>query len=529
MPQIRELGYTEEAVGPVRRGSYTGDDFGAQGARAVQELGNTVSVLTEKLGSNYMESQASRQLSDAQVELQRFTSDLQNGTADADGNSVAPPDPTQHARLYREKVESIRDRVTSQNFLSGGTTNLFNRQYDSFAEKQGIVVDQNALSKFRLGARSNLETTLEQQADTFVDADDLQKPGIQGTAFGEIDRAVQAGVLDENEARLMRKGFTNEVGRASLRKLIRTDSAAAIIALEGGEFNELDAEETQKWIDVAQGQYERDLNKENAEAERMRIAHERDQREIEEKTAKVLWDMQSKGTLAPETVENHADNLTLDEYKSLVKASSGISDVRTNPLVYADLRVAAGQGADVRGAAKKAYQSGQLDRDSFEKLMGETETNSALAAKGNWYKRGKDTITMKMQPDAQIGDLVAQRDRMASALEDWQRWSTEHQNATPEEAERESKRLANDFSIVSREDLLLTKARPRFLRGDLNTPDIANTVKATEEAFQKKQIDEFEFRRQMRLLDEWDRLLPEPEVKGKDNAKAAPKKGAVGK
>lgn len=522
MPNLPKAAYGN-LVTPVESGAGPISGASTPAAEAMSKLGGQLQELGGYLHDTYVQTRATNRLAESQKQLQDFVYKLQNGERDPEtGEMKPPPAPDLHEELYRQEVERVRKEAEDD--LGGGKAlQLYDQETNQFTQRQLLTVKQHALDRYHAEIKVNVDDTLQKKADLSVNSDPLTRTKIHDEALGEIDRAVMSGVMTPEEGAARKKNFVHDVAVGTISKMMRDPNggpSAAALAIQRGEFADLPADEQQRWIGIAL-EREYTLNRrKDAEEERAERRKRRAQADLEEQTAKEAWSLYRKGALTPEWVEENAESLSKEDYKDLLLRSSGRAEVKTLPEVYSPLRIAAGSGADVREAAERAYRNGNIDRDAFEKIMGEVESNSAGAAISNSYTRGRNYLNKYLIPDENTASGF-EKQVAAKMLDEWTKWSATHPEAKPAEVEAEFQRLGDEGKTLILGDLTITQPIPRYLKGgraaiDISTPEalsrtwdvLDEAARATVDAFKKKEIDEYQRKRQMSIINKYLQSLP---------------------
>ena len=502
MPNIQTYETQTRAVGPVDSGLVPLSDYG-RGA-GIARLGDVISNVGESMGKAYMANKTSANLAQAQQELQDFSFGLKNGSYDENGNIVAPPDPLEHEKLFENKVEEISKKYGG---AFGIDSSEFNAQFTAFSGRERLGVKKNIIDLYSSKMKAQTEQNIDNFAQNYVNASDLNKIEIQKNAFASIDDLEKRGVFNPEQAQKHRQQFINQVGRASIRKMMQSDPDAAVQALQMGEFDDLPADEVQRWIGTAISASESKLRKENAEFDRTERKMRQAQNDLENATAKKLWQMDAAGTLTPEIVNANIGNLNTDEYKQLMKKATGQAGVETNPQVYAELNMLAARGVDVRSKIANAYKNGQIDRSSYDKLWATVESSSPQVSAERWPKRGRDYLQTVLTPNPMTATGF-EKQIAAKLMDDWNDWSANHPNATPAEAQKEYEALGQEGQLLIKDDLInINKPRPRFLIGTVAAPQLKQTLDETKKALQEKRIDQYQFNRQIRIIRQWENVF----------------------
>lgn len=509
MPRIPMIDY-----GLVRGPSPASSNLGPiaqpnQGAagEALTQLGDKLTTFGSTMQKVFIDSEASTALAGAQTELQDYTESLTKGSIGQDGEPIPPPSPDQHVKLYNKKVQEIKER-TQNDVGDPSAMRDFNFNFSEFANRQGLVVKRNAIDQYHTYIRANTDNYLDTQAVSFVTADELTKPKIQQETYAKIGQMVEAGVFSPEEGLKRRQHFDQESQVGSIMKIMKKSPEDVVTAIDGGEFKTLPAEVQMHWRNSAFTQIDVNIRKENAERDRQEAKDRREEHDTQQETAKDGWQLHSKGTLTPQWVVDNRDSLSKEDFKTFLDAASGRANVHTDPVVAGDLRIRAAAGEDVRQAAIESARRGQLSVADMNGVISHVESNS-IAVKGeNWGVRGQQYIKQLLIPNPQMATGF-EKEMAGKAIESWVDWTTAHPKATPAQAKDEYTSLVDDARVVATDRMSIAQMFPRYLRqqgvnrGNVTKDSIQEAYKRTKDAFEKGDIDEYQKRRQMQLLQMW--------------------------
>lgn len=498
MPRIQEITLQPNlsAQSPQRQAvaadfdSGFGDSFGQ------------IEALVTKLGQHYDETRrattVNKALADAQSELLDYSFTLQNGSMDDQGVFTPPPDPGQYRPLFEAKTLEIQKKYGAG--LDDLGLAMFDEKFGPVALRESFEVRKVAVDHQRAAISADLTQTLDTLAETYVSVGESVKPQVQTQALEAIMAAEQAGVISPEEGLKHRQQFVDTTMRAEMRKQIRDDPDAALLAMQSGELGVgMSPDEAQKWMDTAIAASERKIAAEAAQAAQRDRDAEKWRRESEEANSKAMWTLEAEGKLTPAMVIANADNLSGTEYKALLNEVTGAAPVTTDPVIYNDLRLRKIAGEDITADTSTAYTEGRINREAYDKLLGDADAPA-------WQKSGEKFISTALRPGV-LNPAVGAPERLAGALDQWDQWAAEHPNATTAEARTEYKQIVEDYRIIDTKDILAASPAPRFLVGSRDVPDLGATVKETEKARDEGRITQSEFNRQMLLIEQWDGVM----------------------
>jgi hypothetical protein len=501
MPRIPGILPTERAPGPVNNYHASGADFGAQVGQGMQNLGHGLSQIASTLNDIYDSTRADKAISEGQKELQDYSFELEHGAVDSEtGERQAPPPPEEHQKLFQEKVESIKKRMDGD--IDGRALRMFDSHFTDFAARQELAVRERAIDRYNSDIRANLDSSLETDARTFVNSDELGKPKLQQGAFDRIDRMVHLGVLKPEEGLARKRQFVGDAQMASFMKINRTDPIAAIQAVQEGEFGDLPADTQQKMIDAGLSEYRRQKSEQQAEETRSRVENDRLQKETQETTSKKLWAIKLEKKLTPKMVSDEIDNLSREQYVALMKQASGKGDVETDPHTYAQLRMAAARGEDISERATREYSAGNINRDAYDGLLSKLDDSPGFTGK-NVFKTGEKYLARALKQDPFVS-TPSDEIRSAKAMDEWRSWMAENPKATQEEGQKKYQQLASDASIAHIADLETSHLMPTYLKRSSNQELSENLLKAAykdaKKDFESKKLIYADFQQEVRRI-----------------------------
>jgi len=173
--------------------------------------------------------------------------------------------------------------------------------------------------------------------------------------------------------------------------------------------------------------------------------------------------------------------------------------------LYADLRIRAGLGEDVTESAQRAFENGLLKEANFNALLGEVERAREATTIPSGYRRGREYI-LNMLSVSPAGDSALQgfqKQALGRSLDEWNDWYNAHPDATIEQQQKMYRQLAEDGLNLPQTELSFPQ--PHYLVGGIFKPDLQTTYMLTKNAFERGEIDRFEFQRQAALIADWKR------------------------
>jgi hypothetical protein len=375
-------------------------------------------------------------------------------------------------------------------------------------EDRALFTDEAKLSIER-GAATIRGASREREIDwgrarLLEDLEDLHRVGVESdvgtrmevitSAQDTIDGALDNGYINEVEAQGKRRAWGEEYARGYINAQNPQERIKLLMQPDNTPAALLSLDDRMLLLESAERDRIAEVNAAYTESVRA-------QKELEDETSKTGDRMMAEGLLTTSWIEDNRDNLSPEDYRYYYQKMSGRSEGPRDPIVYSDLRESASRGDDVRDAAREALHEGAIRVSDYNTLLSEVETS-----RSNWYERGTDYISTS----AAVSDLnpdPAAAQRKADMLDDWRTWSDDNSSATEGEAQEAYRRIVREYSIVDRDNMILTQRQPRYLVGGYTNPDIAATKKATREAFNAGQMTEKELDEQIALIEHWDQIL----------------------
>lgn len=216
--------------------------------------------------------------------------------------------------------------------------------------------------------------------------------------------------------------------------------------------------------------------------------------------------LQQNGQLTAGWIEKHHNTLEPQAYEYLYNTLKG-KETTTDPHVYAPLLQDALQGKDVSAAATTALYNGSLKLDDWK-----TITEKSEQPRKGYVSRGVDYIRQSLAPNPLIPDPDGHR-ALANATDDWNQWTTDHPDATEEQARTSYRNITDHYQIVASDKATLFNAVPLKLVGSRTAPDVPKTWAATKAAHDSGDMSDSEFNRQAALILQWQNAQKKPAPK----------------
>lgn len=504
----------------------------ASNGGALAELGQSLRTMSDYVIKSYQEGSAQKTLADAQSQLQGLAQTLKYGQEDENGErKMIPPD--QHDEIYRKEVERIQK--TAQKGLHGRGYQLFDGEFRSFADRQGLSVTANSIEMMHAESKVVTDENLHNFSNNFVNADNLEKPQVQKNAYDLVDRMVQNGVLTPEEGLSRKRKFIDDAQTGSFLKMVKQKDGpkAAILAIDSGEFKDLPADRQQVLRNMALNEEERQIRLANMKSDRAELLERRAEAKVNKDTAKDGYELMNKTNadgspmLTPDWVVANRTNLSVEHYKFFLDVAAGRHEVTVpNHAVLADLTLRAASGEDVSQETVTQANNRAIRTQDLTHVLGIMTTQSSVIGAKNWQKNFTEEIKTAFGPLQ--GDDPATKVRAAQAISEWNSWLQENPKATREDAEKEKEAIKKSHLLLNFESLRSTYPLPRYLdetatginlRGKIEPAQYQKAHDALKKAAatalelrNANKISESEFRREMARINKFSNAIPEPKA-----------------
>lgn len=320
-------------------------------------------------------------------------------------------------------------------------------------------------------------------------------------------RATRRGMSEEGLQLEMSK-FNSDLAEGVIQ-LLPPEEQMNLLARDDGMGNLLEPARRMAMQRSAVQQAEANLRLQLAKEDRAYRMQERRERELLEEATKVGDQLLANGELSEEWIEENRNTLGASEYRYFYKQLRDGGNLNTDPQAYADLRIRASQGEDVRGEARERVRRGDLSLTDYDKLVNASESNSPQSSVPNVYKRGETFIRNSLRV-SDINPDPAAAQRLASALDDWGQWVIDNPDATENQSREQYQRINREYELIGYQDMVLTKRLPRFSpvgRNEMNLESLTESMRAAGAAFDRGEITRQEFDDQAALAGEWEEAL----------------------
>lgn len=468
----------------------TGQGLGALG-QAVSRVGDVLTEIKERDAS----AEAAVALSGAQVEFQRRFYEAQQ--------TVQPGAPD-----FTKTILDEYDKYGAET-LKGAKTKTSKRFIQTrLAAFRTEIADQSLdfEAKERTRHRGEQIKVSVEQFGTFVDLD----PDSWRTRAAEAVALIDGMNLPPAQNAAEIKATTEYLTKRAVVAYGRRDPDATLSRLvmpaaDDVLFRNLTPDARDAMLKEVEGEQRARWQEEDQAYQR----EQRAEKEAGDTAAKDMDRLLAGGGLSARWLEQNRERLTPADYRYGYRKLTGEDEAPTNPTTYADLRLRASRGEDVRDDARHALLGGRIKTADFDRLVGEVE-----ATRPNWYKRGVSYLTAAsgysdLNPDPDAGR------KRGAMLDAWGEWANENPKAGDDQARKAWQQIESEFSLIDRSKIITSLRAPRYMVGgrlQQNLQSIEAAEAATVRAYRAKQIDEAEFKRQATILKQWKAAIARTET-----------------
>lgn len=484
MPRIPEYQQRTSAQGPISLAPASPQLADQEGLAALgQAIAGTGELLT-RLKEHDRALQVASLAADSETQLAKFAQDL---ATDSDYGT--------HVDRYQQAVKGYEDQVTGS-VKDRAVVNLWRADFKQQALRRELEVRKSAITGLVGVQKATLDSNLA--AFSSLAGEDPENDALlREKGRLAISQAFTSGVLSPTEAVDLDQRFRSDIISARVRRDIAKDPDGTIQRLLTDDYKDLSGDDRAKWIDKANAAAESVQRQRIADSERDHRLAEREQKEIEESTAKTGDSLAAEGKLSPAWVEAHREALSKEDFRYFYKVATGVEEGPREAMTYADLRSRAGQGQDIRGEARTALQMNRITRSDFDRLLGEVE-----AQYPGWKKVG-DTYLSTVSGYSEINPQPGAAQTKAAMLDQWTQWAAEHPKATDEEARKAYVGIADNYNLAGNATKLFTLPTPKFMVGSRTEMDLDATEAETMKALDEGRITPEEAAKQAVLMQEW--------------------------
>lgn len=389
-----------------------------------------------------------------------------------------------------DRFQAARDQIEQQTRERFGDDEAafqtWKSDFDMFALRQEFDIRSSATKGMRETQAAGLEMDLEQFAAVAAQADPASAQELRNRGLLAINDALGRGVISPMEAVKRQTKYKSDIVGAQVRWDIYNDPSGAEQKLLGGEYGDLTGDDRVRLLERATAKAQAEETRRLANETRGLAMSARAERRMQDDVSKEGDDLLGRGTLSPDWLEANRRNMSASDYRyfqrELMEERAG--PAQSDPMVYADLLEMADRGDQpVRGAAREALMGRQITREDFDRVVARGEKDRENEP--SWMKRGNDYISRYLKP-SDLNPDPASSATYANASEDFRKWADRNPQAKPEEAEREYRRIAENYVIAESDQIPLLQRVPRDLVGSRAMPDLEATEAATVERFMAK-------------------------------------------
>lgn len=457
-------------------------------------------------------AKATKAAAEASQELSEFAFQLKTGWQDEEGNLVAPPPAAQHYQMYQDRVKQINKRYKDA-LGDDSAYALYEQDFSPVALKTSFDVRSHATEKLREESRAELDATVDMLASVAAQSDTAGRALYEGRMKDVVARNIAVGAIGPEEGLERLQKYNLALSRADVKAGLMADPAKVAVGIMQGDFGGIVApDERVEWLKAAHDAENARVTSAMAALDKARAESDRARRDMEEATAKSGYELIAQRKLTPQWVVQNRANLDQSAYKYLLEEASGATPVTPDLATYGPLRLRASAGEDVRREAEQALYDRKLTVDLFNTIVSEVEQGKSGATPPNLYAAGRRFIEEWTRPSDLI-DNEAAKQMAANAMLAWDTWFREHPDATRAEGEAEFQRIAQSSTLVAAEKLMISNLLPRGMGGtrpknkDELRPALTAAVRRTEEMRKSGEIDEQEYRQELKLLSQWGLVL----------------------
>ncbi len=275
-------------------------DIASVGGRIIQQIGGALKSVADQ----FQKARTLEEVTKADTEATRRLGEIQlEASRDPDVWDIAK---------YQGKISKIRDEA-SKGISIPAARNSFQASF----EKDAIAADFNIRKTMHKRQIDSMKATMLENLDALKE-DYLNAGSPQQKTYLRfkkdkllIDRYVQLGVIDKEAAFKLKKTTSKEWEEGSIRDAIATDAPLAKDMILAGDFKDLTADETAKWIEVADKKVAR--NKKVAEDARDQMWLDNEaaiMENLEGTSVQDIIEAFTKGDISPEVASDMVDAKT---------------------------------------------------------------------------------------------------------------------------------------------------------------------------------------------------------------------------
>ena len=517
MPNIPVYNAQVDPRGTIDGRSATGNDFGALESQAQGQFADVIEKLSDHMLAVQKQTKLARAVAAANQDLQTYGETLNQGSTDANGAYVPPPDPAQHEKLWNEKVKQVNEQA--KGLL--GDDQLY-AEYETrvmpTVTSQQIQMRKNTIARAKDAALGTADEAINSFTDAAAASQGLAREQAVANAGSTIDTMARAGIITNVDAVKRKEALARNIDIADVKADLRTPEAALKRLQDPTFYTNLHAGERQTYITQAIELMDREAREKQAAQDRADRQADKAEKATQKALGKQADEMLTSGKLTIGWVQEHADVMSEADHRYFL-------DKLTNPNkpvnreVYTDLRLRHSKGDDVDQEATAAYKAGDINYEMYNGLL--KEQADAPARKATWYKDGEAYIKNGFYIDRFSAE--PQKRLYADTLDQWRQWADAHPNATADDARKEYKALQQSAGRLDLDSQPASWPMPRNVSGgrmSITRESLKSGWAKVKKEYEAQQIDKTEFDNQSALYARWT-----SEVQRREAATAADKPG----
>ncbi len=435
MPRIRP--YRSQAPAPSPRPVGMPPDIGG-GGRAIARIGQGISAIGQALDLRQEQSETSKLAVEAATADAEITNKWREWQADAD-----PSDTKLAERFIAEEVDPRLEKIGADIGTRGAratferlTANLKGKYLVTTSADQANLAAAAAVQQFDAAANT-------------LSSNSFDDPSGFDANLRSLDIIIDALQIPTEKKLELVSDRAKQMAQSTVLGIIRNNPDQALSELYSDRFDQyLTGEDKNSLRNSALEQ------KRRMDDDALRL------RALESDNAlKNVYDLVSKGSVSLGLVHSLKDKMDAGDYRAAL-AATRTNPLGDNPAAVADLQEAidAAPVADFRRQATNALERGDITPDTYR-----TMTNQNRSAQETGVNSGasqaRQYVTRSLAPGEFTTDYGG-REMQARAISEIDRYTREHQDATPEELITKAQEIVARYRIIGAETLPVTVGRP---------------------------------------------------------------------
>lgn len=490
----------------------------------------------EAAAGGLMLARAGRQAMDASVEIQRQAQGMRRmealagasqEMADLAGEVDKATDPDAIRPMIQQRAEAIRQKWLAN--LSGDAEGI---------ASVGLRLTESVAGLTRAGDRRTLALRTDAFNARVLDAQrDLTNRAASGDAEAVrtfealLQEGVRSGFYGPTDAAKQQQAFQAEVQSAQVLRMIRTDPAGAIAALDSGRFTGLRADQRERLLGAATSRQQANATMAWTNLQRQEVLARRNLEQAQEGRFRELFsdvvDAYRRGEtpdIQPAEISLGLQGINRDQFNFLQGFVTHRTQGRDNPRAVLDLQTRLLTGdvqADILRYADPAQQGGaQLSQPTAIRLIEENarrrqeeQTRSDADARRSFATSEEEEsfrrITTFVGGDKPLVQLTdAQAARVVLAQREYMDRIRAGENPRDVEMDVTTRYRQGGASGAMQPELL---PKPRFTERPTSRAEAQAMGQALRTRLDAGEINQATYDREAGLLGEYFRALPEPQ------------------